>query len=76
MSKHALVEGNLPTVVHINAGTIPVPPQDQVNGGLWYSIQPATSPGAGEERARAPVFLERLTVRPGALRQPQSPCGR
>jgi hypothetical protein len=26
--------------------TVPVPPPDQANGGIWYSIQPATSPGA------------------------------
>jgi len=46
MSKQALVDGNLPAVLHINAGAIQVPPQDQVNGGIWYSIQPATSPAA------------------------------
>jgi hypothetical protein len=44
MSKSALLAGTPPTVVHINTGTIPVPPADQVNGGIWYSIQPATSP--------------------------------
>ena len=31
----------LPAVVHINAGAIPTPDA----GGIWYSIQPATSPG-------------------------------
>ena len=44
VSKAALVVGSVGTVVHINAGAIPVPPPDQVNGGIWYSIQPATSP--------------------------------
>ena len=32
--------GTLPPVVHINAGAIPTPD----TGGIWYSIQPATSP--------------------------------
>ena len=46
VSKAALVGGNLGTVVHINAGAIPVPLSDRASGGLWYSIQPATSPTA------------------------------
>jgi hypothetical protein len=48
LSKASLIAGNLPTVVHINAGAIPVPPPDQPNGGIWYSLQPATSPGGGD----------------------------
>lgn len=45
LSKKALVSGTAPNVVHFNVGgTVPVPPPDQVNGGIWYSIQPASSP--------------------------------
>lgn len=40
MSKTALAAGTLPTVVHFNAGTIPTPD----SGGIWKSVQPATSP--------------------------------
>jgi hypothetical protein len=43
LSKAALVEGKVPTVVHIDVGSIPVPPQDQATG-IWFSVQPATSP--------------------------------
>jgi hypothetical protein len=65
MSKQALVDGNLPAVLHINAGAIQVPPQDQVNGGTWYSIQPATSPGAGEvEGSGTEYFLSALQFGP------------
>jgi hypothetical protein len=49
VSKAALVGGNLSTVVHINIGAIAVPAQDQANGGIWYSVQPATSPAGGDE---------------------------
>jgi hypothetical protein len=34
--------GTLPPVVHINAGAIPTPD----TGGIWYSMQPATTPGS------------------------------
>lgn len=44
MSKQALVNGILPTVVHIDAGAIPTPPRDARMGALWSSIQPATTP--------------------------------
>jgi hypothetical protein len=40
MSKGALTSGSSPKVVHIDAGAIPTPDA----GGIWYSIQPATSP--------------------------------
>jgi hypothetical protein len=50
MSKSNLVQanGSLPKVVHINAGSIPAP-----DGGIWYTLQPATpppgaSPGKGQ----------------------------
>jgi hypothetical protein len=43
MSKSSLLAGTAPPVVHLNTGTIPVPPPDQANGGIWYSIQPASS---------------------------------
>jgi len=46
VSKSGLVNaahtGTTPTVVHINAGTLPAP-----DGGIWYSIQPATTPPGG-----------------------------
>jgi hypothetical protein len=49
MSKSGLVaaasahgSGTLPQVVHIDAGAIPTPDA----GGIWYSIQPATTPGS------------------------------
>jgi hypothetical protein len=34
--------GTLPPVVHINVGATPTPD----TGGIWYSIQPATTPGS------------------------------
>ena len=50
MSKSNLAQanGSLPKVVHINAGSIPAP-----DGGIWYTLQPATpppgaSPGKGQ----------------------------
>jgi len=48
LSKSALLSGRSHHVVHINVGaTVPVPPADQPNGGIWYSVQPASSQGAG-----------------------------
>ena len=43
ISKADLVAGIAPTVVHIDVGAIAVPPQDRATG-IWYSVQPATSP--------------------------------
>jgi hypothetical protein len=40
ISKTALVSGTATSAVHINAGNIPTPDA----GGIWYSVQPATSP--------------------------------
>jgi hypothetical protein len=40
LSKKALVAGSVTTVVHIDAGTLATPDK----GGVWYSIQPATTP--------------------------------
>jgi len=57
MSKHALVEGNLRPWCTSMRGQSQFPPQDQVNGGLWYSIQPATSPGAGEEEGSGTEYF-------------------
>lgn len=34
----------LPPVAYINAGAIPVPPADQADGGIWYTVQPAVTP--------------------------------
>jgi hypothetical protein len=46
MSKFALASGTLPRVQLINTGAIPAP-----DGGIWYSLQPATTPpGAGYAR--------------------------
>ncbi len=42
MSKWALAAGGSPTLVHIDAGLIPTPDV----GGIWYSVQPATSPSS------------------------------
>lgn len=70
MSKSALVAGSLPTVVHINVGgTIPVPAADQASGGLWYSIQPAFSPGGergdrGDRDTDTEYFLSSLQFGP------------
>jgi len=50
MSKRALANGILPTIVHIDTGSIPTPPRDAAMGALWSSIQPATTP-AGDNYA-------------------------
>lgn len=47
MSKRALVNGILPTIVHIDAGAIPTPLHDARMGALWSSVQPATTPADG-----------------------------
>ena len=59
MSKSALAAGTPPPVVHINAGAIPTPDL----GGVWYSIQPATSPH-GEEASGSEYFLSALQFGP------------
>ena len=66
ISKTALEGGAATKVVHINAGAIPVPKQDQATG-IWYSIQPATSPNEVEnDAANAGVeyFLSALQFGP------------
>ena len=35
--------GSIP-VAYINAGAVPVPPEDAAVGGIWYTIQPAVTP--------------------------------
>jgi hypothetical protein len=67
MSKASLAVGALPTVVHINVGSIPTPPQDQSNGAVWYSVQPATSPRSGEDEGESSgteYFLSALQFGP------------
>ena len=67
LSKAALVSGTLPTVVHINVAGVPTPPQDQANGALWYSVQPATSPRGGDgedESSGTEYFLSALQFGP------------
>jgi hypothetical protein len=67
LSKAALVAGALPTVVHINVAAISTPPPDQANGALWYSVQPATSPRAGDnedENSGTEYFLSALQFGP------------
>jgi hypothetical protein len=34
----------LPPVAYVNAGAIPVPPEDVPLGGIWYTVQPAVTP--------------------------------
>lgn len=67
MPKAPLTAGTLPQVVHINAGTIPTPDQ----GGIWYSIQPATSPagsatGQGQDK-NTEYFMSALQFGPAPL---------
>ena len=50
MSKRALADGILPTIVHIDSGSIPTPIRDAASGALWSSIQPATT-RAGDDYA-------------------------
>jgi hypothetical protein len=65
MSKAALIAGKAPHVVRLNVGaTVPVPPADQANGGIWYSIQPASSPGAAGAEAGTEFFLSALQFGP------------
>ena len=53
------------SVTHINTGAIPTPDA----GGIWYSIQPATTPGDNYESANggSEYFMSSLQFGPGAL---------
>jgi hypothetical protein len=46
MSKTALAAGTLPAVAYFDAGSMTAP-----DGGIWYSVQPATSPGTSYSTA-------------------------
>jgi hypothetical protein len=62
MSKRALehaTSGNLPKVVHIFAGSLPMPANDCC--APWDSIQPATSPTAGSQTRGYEYFLSSFT---------------
>jgi hypothetical protein len=56
MSKTALASGTLPTVVMFNTGTIPTPDI----GGIWFTIQPATTPPGGAFQSDTEFFLSSL----------------
>ena len=59
-SKLALALGIVPTVVHIDAGTLPTP---DAGAGPWYSIQPATTPDTNrghQQRNGTEYFLSAL----------------
>ena len=56
MSKTALASAILPTVVMFNTGAIPTPDA----GGIWYTIQPATTPPGGSFQANTEYFLSAL----------------
>ncbi len=67
MSKSGLVSGVAEKVVHINAGTIATPDA----GGIWYSIQPSTTPpgsptGKGQDK-NTEYFLSALQFGPAPL---------
>jgi hypothetical protein len=61
----AAASGSSLNVLHINAGAQPTPDV----GGVWYSVQPATAPGAGYESANngTEYFMSSLQFGPGAL---------
>lgn len=65
MPKAPLTTGSLPQVVHINAGLIPTPDA----GGIWYSIQPATSPSSGgqSQTKNTEFFMSALQFGPAPL---------
>ncbi len=70
ISKHAIetaTSGSSLSVVHINAGALPVPASDP--GGIWYSVQPATTPGNNYASANngTEYFMSALQFGPGAL---------
>jgi len=56
MSKSDLAAGVLPTVVQFNLGTIPTPDV----GGIWFSVQPATSPPGGAFVTNTELFMSIL----------------
>lgn len=56
MSKAALVGGTTPTVVQFDAGATPTPDA----GGIWYSIQPATTPAGGSFASDTEYFMSAL----------------
>lgn len=64
LSKAALLAGRAPNVVHINVGAVPVPPPDQVNGGLWYSVQPAFAAASPGGPSGVEYFLSALQFGP------------
>jgi hypothetical protein len=65
LSKAALLAGKTPHVVHFNvSATVPVPVPDQANGGIWYSIQPASSPSAAGEESGTEYLLSALQFGP------------
>jgi hypothetical protein len=65
MPKASLTTGSLPKVVHINTGLIPTPDA----GGIWYSIQPATSPSPGGQGQikNTEFFMSALQFGPAPL---------
>src|SRR5207245_788812 len=69
MSKTALASGILPTVVMFNTGAIPTPDA----GGIWYTIQPATTPPGGSFQANTEYFLSAWTS--SVQRITESPSG-
>jgi hypothetical protein len=67
LSKAGLVAGNLGSAIHFNVGrTVAVPPPDQVNGEIWYSVHLATAPGSEgeEEGSGTEYFLSSLQFGP------------
>ncbi len=56
MSKTQLAGGILPAVVQFNTGLIPFPDA----GGVWFSIQPATTPPGDTFATNAEFFLSAL----------------
>lgn len=61
----AATSGSSLSVTHINAGAIATPDA----GGIWYSLQPATTPGNHYESANSGTeyFMSSLQFGPGAL---------
>lgn len=59
LSKPQLALGGIPSLVHIDAGSLPTPDV----GGIWYSIQPAAAPDTGaaaQVQKGAEFFLSAL----------------
>lgn len=55
-SKSGLESGSDTTAVHINVGALPTPD----TGGIWYSVQPATTPPGGSFATDTEYFLSAL----------------